>query len=141
MVDAVVVLLAGRVERDEEGGWLFSFPEDVDIDLKSLHIVVTEPGQIRGNHVHPTRVEYLFFFGGRGVFAWEEKGNIREVDVGESGHLIKIAAGTKHAFQNTGEAPAYILACKGPSKSVAADTIPAQVLPGPKLPRGAAERG
>lgn len=131
-----VEILSGRMESDERGSSVFFFPEPVDLDLKSLHLVATRPGQVRGNHAHPSRAEYLFFFGGRGVFAWEEGGEVRRIDVTEAGPLVRIAPGVKHAYQNTGDSISYILACWGPREAAGPDRVSAEVLPQEGLPQG-----
>lgn len=129
MESAAIEFLAGRIETDERGSSFFFFPEPVDLDLRSLHLVATRPGQVRGNHAHPTRTEYLFFFGGRGIFAWEEAGKVRQIDVGIIGQLVRIEAGTRHAYKNTGSAESYILACWGPRQAEGPDRVSAEVIP------------
>ena len=47
MESAAVEFLSGRVETDERGSSFFFFPEPVDLDLRSLHLVATRPGQVR----------------------------------------------------------------------------------------------
>ena len=128
MEGAPVEVLAGHMETDERGSSFFFFPEPVDLDLKSLHLVATRPGQVRGNHAHPTRAEYLFFFGGPGLFVWEEGGQVRRLELGEAGRLVRIAPGIKHAYQNTGPGVSYILACWGPRQGEGPDRISAEVL-------------
>jgi quercetin dioxygenase-like cupin family protein len=117
------------METDERGASFFFFPEAVDIDLKSLQLVVTRPGQVRGNHAHPTRTEYLFCFGGQAEFYWEEGGEVRRMELGEEGRLLRIAPGTKHAYRNTGNKPTYILACWGPRLSEGPDRVGAKIVP------------
>jgi mannose-6-phosphate isomerase-like protein (cupin superfamily) len=129
MEGAPVELLACRIETDERGSSFFFFPEPVDLDLSSLHLVATRPGQVRGNHAHPARTEYLFFFGGRGIFAWEEAGRVRQMAVGTDGQLVRIRPGTGHAYKNTGSAESYILACWGPRQAEGPDRVSAEVIP------------
>jgi mannose-6-phosphate isomerase-like protein (cupin superfamily) len=124
-----VEVLAGRMQTDDRGGTFFLFPEPVDLDLKTLHLVATRPGQVRGNHAHPARTEYLFFFGGQGLFAWEEAGRTQEMEVGPEGLLVRINPGVKHAYKNTGPDTSYILACWGPKESNAPDRVSAELIP------------
>jgi quercetin dioxygenase-like cupin family protein len=128
-----IEVLAGQMSSDERGSSFFFFPEAVDLDLKSLHIVVTKPGQVRGNHAHPTRTEYLFFFGGRGLFAWEEDGQVHQMQTKLDGPLVKISPGIKHAYRNAGGNDAYILACWGPREAPGQDTLRAEILPQEKM--------
>ncbi|MFH0810517.1 MAG: cupin domain-containing protein [Pseudomonadota bacterium] len=115
--------LSGVVRKDARGGWAALLPEDVPIDMTSLHIVASVPGQVRGNHAHPTREEYLFFFGGRALVVWEEDGRVRRESVGGEGRLLRLAAGVGHAYKNTGDEPAYIMACKGPRLAEGPETV------------------
>lgn len=124
-----VELLSGSMTTDERGESYFLFPEPVDIDLKSLHLVVTRPGQVRGNHAHPTRAEYLFCFGGEAEFYWEEAGELKRLPLGEEGRLIKIAPGIKHAYRNTGNRLSYILACSGPRLAEGPERVSASIIP------------
>ncbi len=70
---------------------------------KNVHIVLTQPNQVRGNHAHRTAVETTAVMGPC-LIRLKEEGTIRDLDVpaGEVWRLT-IPAGVVHAFRNTGE--------------------------------------
>jgi oxalate decarboxylase/phosphoglucose isomerase-like protein (cupin superfamily) len=75
-----------------------------------LHIVSLLPGAIRGNHSHTTTDEWMVFWGGRVLFAWQEKGKPREKLLEEDkAYLVHVPAGEPHACRNTGEKESYLL--------------------------------
>jgi mannose-6-phosphate isomerase-like protein (cupin superfamily) len=125
---APVEVLPVRMTSDDRGWSAFVFPEEIDLDLGSVHLIGTRPGQVRGNHLHPNRVEYLFFFGGQGLFFWEEDGNLRKLEVGGPGQMLRILPGVRHAYRNTGAVEAHILACWGPREKQGPDQVRAAVI-------------
>jgi dTDP-4-dehydrorhamnose 3,5-epimerase-like enzyme len=70
---------------------------------KNVHIVLTQPDGVRGNHAHRTAVETTAVMGPC-LIRLKEGGTIRDLDVpaGEVWRLT-IPAGVVHAFRNTGE--------------------------------------
>jgi UDP-2-acetamido-2,6-beta-L-arabino-hexul-4-ose reductase len=69
---------------------------------KNVHVVLTQPGEVRGNHVHLTAVETTSVVGPC-LVRLKEAGVIRDVEVpvGEIWRLT-IPPGVVHAFRNTG---------------------------------------
>jgi UDP-2-acetamido-2,6-beta-L-arabino-hexul-4-ose reductase len=69
---------------------------------RNVHLVLTEPGQIRGNHFHERGTEVTLAFG-PALFRYREGSEVRDVRIaaGEACR-ITIRPGVAHAFQNTG---------------------------------------
>ena len=91
----------------------------------AFHLVSIAPGQVRGNHLHPGRQEWLYPFHGTGMFMWEPTpGNLQEREV--SGHrlLIRIPPGVAHALRNPGPEPLYLLAWHKGEPGPTEDTVP-----------------
>ena len=85
-------------------GSLFEPLTDAELaNQKNVHIVLTQPNQVRGNHAHRTAVETTAVMGPC-LIRLKEGGTIRDLDVpaGEVWRLT-IPAGVVHAFRNTGE--------------------------------------
>ena len=97
-------------------GWVF-FPFQAEVvpfnlvDGTTFHIVKTEPGEIRGNHLHPGVEEYLHVFGGRSVFHWrDDEGRKKSRELDNDYTIIRIPAGTPHALSNPGPGPVFLVA-------------------------------
>lgn len=91
----------------------------------AFHLVSIAPGQVRGNHLHPGRWEWLYPFHGTGYFRWEpHPGDIQERLV--SGHrlLIRIPPGVAHALRNPGPEPLYLLAWREGEPDSTQETVP-----------------
>jgi dTDP-4-dehydrorhamnose 3,5-epimerase-like enzyme len=69
---------------------------------KNVHVVLSEPGAVRGNHLHPHSVEVTAVVGPCLVRLKESDG-IRDVEVpaGETWRFT-IPPGVVHAYRNTG---------------------------------------
>jgi UDP-2-acetamido-2,6-beta-L-arabino-hexul-4-ose reductase len=78
-------------------------------EQRNVHVVLTEPGQIRGNHFHHLGAEVSAVVGPARV-RYREGPEVRTVDVppGEAWRFT-FAPGVVHAFQNTGSAPMIIV--------------------------------
>lgn len=93
-----------KTHRDARGS-LFEPLSDAELaGQKNVHVVLTEPNEVRGNHVHRTAVETTSVVGPC-LIRLKEDGGIRDLEVpaGETWRLT-IPAGVVHAFRNTGEA-------------------------------------
>jgi len=94
---------AVKTHRDARGA-LFEPLTDAELaDQKNVHVVLTQPNEVRGNHVHRTAVETTSVVGPC-LIRLKEDGVIRDLDVppGEIWRLT-IPPGVVHAFRNTGE--------------------------------------
>jgi len=92
-----------ETHRDARGS-LFEPMNDADLPAqRNVHVVITEPGAVRGNHVHERAVE-MTTVAGPCLVRLKEAGQIRdiEVPVGETWRFT-IPPGVVHAYRNTGD--------------------------------------
>lgn len=77
---------------------------------RNAHVVLTEPGGIRGNHRHEHNVEITVVIG-PALVRLREEGQVREVNIpdGETWRVL-LPVGVSHAFQNTGTKPMLLVA-------------------------------
>ncbi len=106
--------IAGAAHEDPRGfvffPWQQGFKETQEV-LRTFHLISIEPGQVRGNHLHPGCREYLFTFHGEGVLLWEDPpGQVRERRLSGRSTLVRIPPGIAHALRNPGPEPLYLLA-------------------------------
>ncbi len=98
-----VVVQSVKTHRDARGS-LFEPLTDAELtSQKNVHVVLTQPNEVRGNHVHRTAVETTSVVGPC-LIRLKEAGAIRDLEVpaGETWRLT-IPPGVVHAFRNTGE--------------------------------------
>jgi UDP-2-acetamido-2,6-beta-L-arabino-hexul-4-ose reductase len=69
---------------------------------RNVHVVLTEPGHVRGNHYHERGTEVTLAFG-PALFRYRTGSEVRDFPIaaGEACR-ITILPGVAHAFQNTG---------------------------------------
>jgi UDP-2-acetamido-2,6-beta-L-arabino-hexul-4-ose reductase len=85
-------------------GSLFEPLNDAELAAqRNVHVVLTEPGCVRGNHLHATAVEMTTVVGPC-LVRLKEAGEIRDVEVpaGETWRFT-IPPGVTHAYRNTGD--------------------------------------
>jgi UDP-2-acetamido-2,6-beta-L-arabino-hexul-4-ose reductase len=82
---------------------------------QNVHVVVTEPGQVRGNHYHTAGTELLTVLG-PALVKWrdvsaanESPANAQHIASGEA-YRFTIPAGVAHAILATGPEPMLIVA-------------------------------
>ena len=113
MPDVEIKRLKDGMYSDPKTGWsAYPFVYGFEADLRGVHVVSIYPGQTRGNHYHASTNELLFFISGKGVFLWEEEGAVHEHMLNGTPTVIRIKAGVKHAFKNTGDSPVFLLAVR-----------------------------
>lgn len=114
MADVEFIDLTGKIHEDPRGLSFFPWPGQVPKNqdlLRSLHLVSIAPGQVRGNHLHPGHIEWLYIFHGPGVLIWEgTPGELKEQTISGNRTLIRIPAGIAHAVRNPGPEVLYLLA-------------------------------
>ncbi len=77
----------------------------------SCHLISIAPGQVRGQHQHPQKTEWLYIFHGRGRLFWRLPGQERQEKLLTNNRfLVVIAPGIPHALRNEGTEPLYLLA-------------------------------
>lgn len=99
-----------RVSRDPRGLVFEPLPGGSLGAQRNVHVVLTEPGCVRGNHFHQRGTEVATITG-PALVRLREEGALRDVLVpaGEIWRLT-IPPGVSHAFQNTGPQP-LLLVC------------------------------
>src|SRR6202046_4800443 len=98
------VVQSVKTHRDARGT-LFEPLTDAELrDQKNVHVVLTQPNEVRGNHVHRTAVETTSVVGPC-LIRLKEAGALRDLEVPE-GEIwrLTIPPGVVHAFRNTGDA-------------------------------------
>jgi dTDP-4-dehydrorhamnose 3,5-epimerase-like enzyme len=106
--------LTEEIFTDARGLSFFPLRERVfrpDALIQNFHLVSINPGQVRGNHVHPGHLEWLYPFHGAGDFIWQEPdGTRKERRLAGGRVLIRISPGSAHAMRNPGPEVIYLLA-------------------------------
>jgi dTDP-4-dehydrorhamnose 3,5-epimerase-like enzyme len=96
---------------------------------KNVHVVLTQPNEVRGNHAHRTAVETTSVVGPC-LIRLKEAGVIRDLDVPE-GEIwrLTIPPGVVHAFRNTGDSAMVLVSFSTNLHDPAgSDTIREQIL-------------
>lgn len=77
---------------------------------QNVHLAVTEPGHIRGNHYHKQGHEVAVVLG-PALFRYRDRGEIRDLEIAPGqAYRLSIPPGVPHAFQNPGNVPMVIIA-------------------------------
>lgn len=78
---------------------------------RSCHLISIVPGQIRGQHQHPDKTEWLYTFHGEGQLFWRTRdGQLQQRRLRGNRTLVVIPPGIPHTLRNDGPAPLYLLA-------------------------------
>ena len=99
---------------DERGWVLFPWEKrEFPIDPKTVHIVRSMPGAVRGNHAHPRVAEWLCPLEGEGLLTWRSpSGEVQELHLEAQTRCIRIRAGVPHAVTNIGAGELLLLAAR-----------------------------
>jgi UDP-2-acetamido-2,6-beta-L-arabino-hexul-4-ose reductase len=100
---------------------------------RNAHLVITQPGGIRGNHCHPRGSEVTVLLGPV-LLRVRERGNVREFHV-PAGKALRFTfpPGVAHAYQNTGTEPLAAMAFNTEVFDPAhPDTVREVLIPGPE---------
>ncbi len=78
---------------------------------RNVHVVLTRPGEIRGNHLHPRGTE-VFAVMGPALVRIRECGELRDFEVPE-GEVwrFEVPPGVAHAIRHGGAGPGLIVSC------------------------------
>jgi UDP-2-acetamido-2,6-beta-L-arabino-hexul-4-ose reductase len=103
-----------QMKQDPRGWAFFPFQAGPDIrppcDTESLHLVMSQPGAVRGNHYHEHSAEWFCVFGGRAELYYEENGVVRTEPLDRDDLVVYIPPGVPHTIKNIGSTPVYLLA-------------------------------
>jgi dTDP-4-dehydrorhamnose 3,5-epimerase-like enzyme len=98
-----------HTHRDARG-CVFEPLNDAELSVqRNVHVVITEPNGVRGNHAHQTATETTSVVGPC-LVRLKEGGTLRDVEIpaGETWRLT-IPPGVVHAFRNSGDAPMVLV--------------------------------
>jgi len=115
--------------RDPRGSVFEPLDEAELAAQKNVHVVITAPNEVRGNHRHATAVEITTVVGPC-LARLKEAGVIRDVEVpaGEIWRFV-IPPGIAHAYRNTGNGPMVLISFSTQVHDPrATDTIREQIL-------------
>lgn len=114
------------VHRDARG-WVFEpiGPHEF-ADKRNAHLVLSQPGAIRGNHYHVRGTEIMVVVGPALVRYREPDGSLVDLPVAEAQMVrLTIPPGIPHAVQNTGTVPQLAIAFNTePHDPSAPDVVP-----------------
>ena len=124
-----VQVVSIKTHRDVRG-ILFEPLNDAELKFqKNVHVVLTQPNEVRGNHVHKTAVEITSVVGPC-LVRLKEAGVLRDIDV-PAGEIcrLQIPPGVVHAFRNTGDAAMVLVSFSSNLHDpTGADTLREQIL-------------
>ena len=99
-----------EVHRDERGWVAEPLGAGHLPAQRNVHVVVSRPGAVRGNHYHPEGTEILTV-AGPALVRTREAGVVSDTPVPDGAcYRFTIPPGVTHAVRNTGEAPAVLIA-------------------------------
>jgi quercetin dioxygenase-like cupin family protein len=127
--------LSEALHHDERGMVFFPWqglPETFSRQemCASLHLITIAPGQVRGQHQHPQKTEWLYVFVGQGRLFWRSpSGATQEQVLDDDRTLVVIPPGIPHALRNEGQSPLYLLAWRaaGPDAGDGPETVAAPI--------------
>ena len=98
-----VIIEPVDIKSDVRGLVLEPLGQDELPRQRNVHLVLTGPGHVRGNHYHERGTEVTVAFG-PSLFRYRDGDEMRDVAIPEGqAYRITIPPGIAHAFQNTGE--------------------------------------
>jgi dTDP-4-dehydrorhamnose 3,5-epimerase-like enzyme len=124
-----VVVQSVKTHRDARGSVFEPLTDPELAGQKNVHVVLTQPNEVRGNHAHRTAVETTSVVGPC-LIRLKEAGEIRDLDVPE-GEIwrLTIPPGVVHAFRNTGDSAMVLVSFSTNLPDPAgSDTIRDQIL-------------
>ena len=118
--------------QDHRGLVLEPLAADAIAAQKNAHVVMTEPGGIRGNHYHERGTEVAVIVG-PALVRLREEGVIRDVQVpGGEAYRFTLPPRVSHAFQNIGASTMLLIAFNSAMFDAAKpDVMPDVLIQGP----------
>jgi dTDP-4-dehydrorhamnose 3,5-epimerase-like enzyme len=99
-----------RLKTDARGSVCEPLSEPQLATMKNVHVVINEPGCVRGNHAHLSATEIAIIYGPARVKA-RCQGQLEEHIVpADQAWRFTFPPTVSHAFQNTGMLPGLIVA-------------------------------
>jgi len=94
--------------RDTRGAVFEPLPGDELAEYRNMHVVLSEPGAVRGNHFHVRGTE-ITTVAGPTLVRFREAGLVRDVSV-PAGEVwrFRFPPGVPHAFRNIGDGLAVL---------------------------------
>jgi len=111
-------------------GWVIEPVDEAMLAGKrNVHLVLTGPGAVRGNHYHERSLEITVVVG-PALVRVRENGATRDISVPEGQAMrFTIPPGVPHAIQNTGTRPMVLLSfATQPHDRAHPDTVPAVLI-------------
>lgn len=104
-----VTVVSLRLKTDSRGSVCEPIDEKQLREQRNVHVVVNQPGCVRGNHYHTQTDELAVVYGPSRVWIRDE-GRIRTIDIppGEAWQIF-LPAGVSHAMKNTGSQPGILV--------------------------------
>lgn len=97
------------VHRDSRGGVFEPLAPAELAGQRNVHVVVTEPGAVRGNHYHRRGTEVLTVMG-PALVRTRQGAEVTDTEV-PAGEVVRftIPPGVAHAIRNTGTSPTVLV--------------------------------
>ena len=97
------------IHQDQRGVVFEALSPDALASQRNVHVVMTEPGGIRGNHQHQLGTEIVIVYG-PALVRLRDGEEIEDREVAE-GCVVRltIPPGVSHAFKNTGQQPNLLI--------------------------------
>ena len=135
-MSAVVTIEEIPVHRDSRG-WVFEPLEPAALpDQRNVHLGLSEPGAVRGNHYHVQGTEVVVVIGPV-LVRYREGSRVRDIAVPEGkAFRFTFPPGVPHAIQNTGSYPSPIIAFNSELHDRANPDVAGEILISPPGSRG-----
>lgn len=91
------------IKKDRRGSVFEPLTGEEISGQKNIHVVLTEPGRVRGNHFH-RRGKEILAVRGPALIRIRDKNGIKDIDVPDREVTrVDIPPGISHAIKNTGD--------------------------------------
>ena len=118
-----------RVHADERGSLFEPVDEPTLAGQRNVHVVLTQPNAVRGNHYHREAWEITTVFGPCQV-RWRDADGMHDVDVpAGAAWRFRFPPGVAHAYRNTGTTTMVLVSFSSrPHDPSGGDTVRAAIL-------------